>query len=100
MSQSSTSPQDDRRPSAFLSLLPTQSDSFPTRKQSIARSTEGTEAEAKPVDEESVHRRSSSTSTTGAGERVEPVGLRYLKLGPVHWGEGDGKGDWSFAVVE
>jgi len=38
-------------------------------------------------------RRSSSLSSDGSIKR------RFLKLGPVHFGEGDGTGDWSEAVV-
>ncbi len=36
------------------------------------------------------HRRSSSLASDESGAK-----LRFLKLGPVHWGVGDGKGDWS-----
>ncbi len=40
-------------------------------------------------------RRSSSLASDESGNAK----LRFLKLGPVHWGEGDGKGDWSEAGV-
>jgi len=36
------------------------------------------------------HRRSSSLASDESGSKI-----RFLKLGPVHWGEGDGTGDWS-----
>jgi len=38
------------------------------------------------------HRRSSSLTSEGSNASAKQ---RYLKLGPVHFGEGDGKGDWS-----
>lgn len=41
------------------------------------------------------HRRSSSLASDESGNAK----LRFLKLGPVHWGEGDGKGDWSESGV-
>lgn len=37
------------------------------------------------------HRRTSSLASDDSGNAK----LRFLKLGPVHYGEGDGKGDWS-----
>ena len=38
-------------------------------------------------------RRSSSLGSDGSSKK------RFLKLGPVHFGEGDGKGDWSEDVI-
>ena len=71
-------------PKTFLSLAPTTSESYPT--------TQDTTPAAAP-------RRSSSTSTT-SGEASK--NLRFLKLGPVHWGEhpGDHKGDWHAVTNE
>ncbi|KAI0021102.1 hypothetical protein F4780DRAFT_778852 [Xylariomycetidae sp. FL0641] len=53
----------DRRPSTFLSLAPATSGSYPSASN------------IKPAGP----RRSSSVSSVGS--------LRFLKLGPVHWGE-------------
>lgn len=89
-----------RRPSTFLTLAPTLSASYPTRKPSVPIPVISKDAlpAAEAVTEEGllpaepavkVRRSSSSTSEGSAG------GQRFLKLGPVHWGEGDGKGDWS-----
>jgi hypothetical protein len=106
-----------RRPSTFLSLAPTTSASYPqqrisppasivspkiaaadiaatTTTESAAAVTEtaplasGEELDASGVPK---HRRTSSLASDDSGNAK----LRFLKLGPVHWGEGDGKGDWS-----
>lgn len=111
-----------RRPSTFLSLIPTTSSSYPQRlssPQSITSPKLNAEAqsppatatetakvetvkatEAIPVPEttaeeialslQTKHRRSSSLASDESGSKP-----RFLKLGPVHWGEGDGTGDWS-----
>lgn len=65
----------------FLSLAPTTSASYPTAPQ--PKSPVETEMAMK-------QRRSSSEGSTGR---------RFLKLGPVHFGEGDGMGDWSEEVA-
>jgi hypothetical protein len=67
-------------PMTFLSLAPTTSQSYPTAQTSI-----------KPAGP----RRSSST----ASEAKSP---RYLKLGPVHWGEhpDEHKEDFHEVAVE
>jgi hypothetical protein len=42
------------------------------------------------------HRRSSSLASDESASGIAgSPGRRFLKLGPVHWGEGDGKGDWT-----
>jgi predicted phage gp36 major capsid-like protein len=109
-----------RRPSTFLSLAPTTSASYPQQRSSpsastvspkivaadvAATTTESAAAltEAAPlaaVEEldgsgQPKHRRSSSLASDESGNAK----LRFLKLGPVHWGEGDGTGDWSEAEV-
>jgi hypothetical protein len=89
----------------FLTLAPTTSASYPTTpltKPAAAKSP----AAAAPTDAASVPavpavepadqlllktRRSSSLDSTTSAKR------RYLKLGPVHFGEGDG--DWSEDVL-
>lgn len=59
----------------FLSLAPTTSDTYPST----------------PKEGEIKTRRSSSSASTAS-----VTGMRFLKLGPVHFGEGvDGEGDWS-----
>ena len=104
-----------RRPSTFLSLAPTTSASYPQQRPSppasivspkaiaadivAAAATEAAVTEAGPVApvEEldasgmTKQRRSSSLASNESGNAK----LRFLKLGPVHFGEGDGKGDWS-----
>ncbi|KAI0598993.1 hypothetical protein F4775DRAFT_591780 [Biscogniauxia sp. FL1348] len=66
-------------PTAFLSLTPTTSSSYPS-SQNIKPATTA--------------RRSSSLSSVGS--------LRFLKLSPVHWGEhpDEHKEDYHEAVVE
>lgn len=88
----------------FLSLAPTTSASYPTIKsptpkspvqKAIAGADIATEAAipALPVDAEHKTRRSSSLSSNGSLMSKR----RFLKLGPVHFGEGDG--DWSEEVI-
>jgi hypothetical protein len=95
----------ERRPSAFLSLAPTTSDSYPTLPKSPTQVQESAaqvqQTESSPTDEakkpvvpsaEDVaellkNRRSSSSGSDGSSKRG------FLRLGPVHFGEGDG--DWS-----
>jgi hypothetical protein len=101
-----------RRPTTFLSLAPTTSASYPTQRKAPAASpakplTSSPKIEATAVvtapepaqgaDKAAAslvkHRRSSSlTSESSTGSAGKP---RFLKLGPVHWGEDDGTGDWS-----
>ena len=102
----------ERRPSAFLSLAPTTSASYPTTPKSptqvqepAAQGQQGSQAEASPPTEAKTPavlrpedvtellktRRSSSSGSDGSSKRG------YLKLGPVHFGEGDG--DWSEDAV-
>jgi hypothetical protein len=47
------------------------------------------------IDEALKTRRSSSLSSDGSNQK-----RRFLKLGPVHFGEGAGSGDWSEEVVD
>lgn len=95
----------------FLSLAPTTSASYPSTPKSptlkaapvqkpIEAATADSAAEiatpALPIDVDAAEhktRRSSSLSSTGSLMAKR----RFLKLGPVHFGEGDG--DWSEQVV-
>ncbi|KUJ24205.1 uncharacterized protein LY89DRAFT_662959 [Mollisia scopiformis] len=89
----------------FLSLAPTTSASYPTLpktttpKSPVQTAIAGTDAAveaaipALPVDVEPKTRRSSSLSSNGSLMSKR----RFLKLGPVHFGEGDG--DWSEEVI-
>jgi hypothetical protein len=89
-------------PHTFLSLAPTLSASYPRKTAPVeAPTAEKVEAEttaAVPITlEESDHaktRRSSSLSSNGSAMQKR----RFLKLGPVHFGERDG--DWSEDVLE
>jgi hypothetical protein len=79
-------------PSTFLSLAPTTSASYPQRPKS--KLTSGALAQV-PVSPELKQRTSSMSSDRSAG-------FRFLRLGPVHWGEhqDDNKTDWNDVVVE
>lgn len=70
------------QPQVFLSLAPTTSASYPTTQD---------------IQPASLARRSSSQSSVGS-----PTSLRFLKLGPVHWGEhvGEHKEDYHEVAVE
>jgi len=96
-----------QRPHTFLSLAPTTSASFPINKSPVPQSpvriqtppvdsipAQATQI-ATAIDEVLKQRRSSSLSSDGSVQKK-----RFLKLGPVHFGEGDGKGDWSEEVLE
>lgn len=112
-SQTSSTPFPlERRTSTFLPLAPTTSASYPTFPKSPTQSQEAApvsqqtaQVEASPATatitpavsdagdmaEMLKTRRSSSSASDGSSKRG------YLKLGPVHFGEGDG--DWSEDVI-
>lgn len=111
--QNFTPDNETRTPPAFLSLAPTTSASYPQQKtvtQPKLPEPAAKTVAAGDVTEVSAptggaiqaplvnHRRSSSSTSEGSSGSVKH---RFLKLGPVHWGEGDGTGDWSeVGVVE
>ncbi|KAI3547958.1 hypothetical protein CABS01_13909 [Colletotrichum abscissum] len=77
--------------SVFLSLAPTTSSSYPFRQQQqAAAAVAATTTEPAPL-----KRRTSSMSSDGSN------GLRFLKLGPVHYGEhpDEHKSDWHPALL-
>jgi len=88
---------------SFLSLAPTTSASYPTMAKApkspaykpvaTADAIEATTPVLPVVDAEHKTRRSSSLSSNGSLMAKK----RFLKLGPVHFGEGDG--DWSEEVI-
>jgi hypothetical protein len=87
-------------PHKFLSLAPTLSASYPTRVTKAAAPSpaqtpvsEKSDALAIALEENAKSRRSSSLSSNGSVMK-----RRFLKLGPVHYGNGDG--DWSEDVLE
>lgn len=84
----------ERRPSAFLSLAPATSASYPRAPASRAAEAAGNSGVAAPAGPSSRRSSSGSNGSNGSGYRV-------LKLGPVHWGEhqDDHKGDFHEAVV-
>jgi len=110
----STTPQTttaERRPSVFLSLVPSTSESYPRAQKvqqqpqpltadalaqqqatTAAAAAAATKARSSSLSSDA----SSKTSGTGAG------GLRVLKLSPVHWGEHQDshQGDWHEVAVE
>lgn len=76
----------DRRSMVFLSLAPTTSESYPSASTTAQNTTPKRPA---------VRRTSSQSSAGSAG------GLRFLTLGPVHYGEHpDQKGDFHEVAVE
>lgn len=87
--------QAERRPSTFLSLAPTTSTSYPqTPNQQLG---------PVPVNPDRTAKESRSSSLgSDSAKNTSAIGLRFLKLGPVHWGvhpSGD-KGDWHDVAVE
>jgi hypothetical protein len=104
-----TYPPRERRLSNFLSLAPSTSDSYPRTQRA---QTKPTRAQAEPLTAEALaevpkqdndaatdfsKRRTSSLSSDASKSR-----LRFLKLGPVHWGEhqDDHKADFHEVAVE
>jgi len=96
----------ERQPT-FLSLAPTTSASYPQapkpRQRSIGPAL--TAGALAGVAEEAAlmpTRRTNSMSSDGSASTVKTQRLRFLKLGPVHWGEhpDEHKGDWHEAVIE
>ncbi|TDZ66073.1 hypothetical protein CTRI78_v003211 [Colletotrichum trifolii] len=77
--------------SVFLSLAPTTSDSYPFKAQQPSTSV------ASPV-AAPIKRRTSSVSSAGSNSAP---GLKFLKLGPVHYGEhpDEHKEDWHPALL-
>lgn len=93
-----------RRPSNFLSLAPSMSDSYPRQKPVVVaeKSTPLTadalaEIPKKEASMEVTKRRTSSLSSDGSKS-----GFRFLRLGPVHYGEhqDETKGDFFEVAVE
>jgi hypothetical protein len=113
---------EEKRPHKFLSLAPVISESYPATpvfKAPVSSSSSSPVQQAKtsflsnshepsaatesgipsaPLDNEQLQiktRRSSSVTSDGSGRGPR---RRFLKLGPVHFGVGDG--DWSEDVIE
>ncbi|EGS19222.1 uncharacterized protein CTHT_0058470 [Thermochaetoides thermophila DSM 1495] len=90
-----------RRPSMFLELAPSTSDSYPRPPRVDYRAP--TQAQPHPVQNsiQSVKRRTSSLSSEDSST-ASRARLRFLKLNPVHWGEhlDDHKGDFHDVAVE
>lgn len=89
----------ERRPSNFLSLAPKTSDSYPrtqrAKQQPLTAEALADAAKENSASAEAMKRRTSSLSSDGSK-------LRFLKLGPVHWGEhqDDHKEDFHEVAVE
>ncbi|TQN65157.1 hypothetical protein CSHISOI_10034 [Colletotrichum shisoi] len=66
--------------SVFLSLAPTTSSSYPFKAQQTA-------AAAAVVTEPAPLKRRSSSLSSDSSKSGAAGGLRFLKLGPVHYGE-------------
>ena len=80
-----------KTPSPFLVLAPTQSNSYPASPVgSPSTAAVSTALSAVPLDD--THKRTSSVSSTSSEELK---GLRFLKLGPVHFGGEPGVSDYA-----
>jgi len=103
---------EELRPHSFLSLAPKISASYPAtpipKSETLHQTAESpTVVEAKEVPELSgldrelllKASRSESMSSDASSVGAQKASGRFLKLGPVHFGENDGKGDWSEQVV-
>jgi hypothetical protein len=88
----STAQNFERRPSTFLSLAPKTSESYPQTQKAKQPATPAEATVSR--DHDALKRRTSSLDSTG--------GLRFLKLGPVHWGEhqDEHQGDWHEVAIE
>lgn len=89
----------ERRPSTFLSLAPSTSDSYPRNQQAKEPLTAEALAAATKQDSasaEAMKRRTSSLDSDASSK------FRFLRLGPVHWGEhqDDNKTDLNEVAVE
>jgi len=86
----------ERRPSTFLSLAPKTSESYPrVQQQKTKPLTAETLAQVPPMVADASKRRASSLSSDASK-------FRFLKLGPVHWGEhqDENKNDFHEIAVE
>lgn len=94
-----------QRPATFLSLAPVQSASYPKAPASPAAKSPAESSlpaavteTPKPADNiitepsQFTARRHSSTSSVAS--------VRFLKLGPVHWGGNSGEDDYAIAIEE
>ncbi|KAK6214860.1 hypothetical protein QIS74_07879 [Colletotrichum tabaci] len=69
--------------SVFLSLAPTTSSSYPFKAQQTAAAA----AAAAVVTEPAPLKRRTSSLSSDSSKNGAAGGLRFLKLGPVHYGE-------------
>ncbi len=99
----------DRTPATFLALAPNTSASYPREQRKTKTPTatitplpltaDALAEVTKESEDALAKRRASSLSSDGA---KGVSARRFLKLGPVHWGEhqDDHKGDWHEVAVE
>ncbi|KAK0644925.1 hypothetical protein DIS24_g8414 [Lasiodiplodia hormozganensis] len=93
-----------RRPSNFLVLAPTASANYPASPQALTPTTSASKEPVSPtedldspvvkpteIDATPKERRSDSVSSNGSAR------FKFLKLGPVHFGKGDGQTDFAEA---
>jgi hypothetical protein len=89
-----------RRPSNFLSLAPSTSASYPRTPrvkqpltaEALTEAAQQQQQASASTEEELAKRRTSSLSSDASK-------FRFLKLGPVHWGEHQGENDTDFHEV-
>ncbi|KAH6853584.1 hypothetical protein B0I37DRAFT_10297 [Chaetomium sp. MPI-CAGE-AT-0009] len=86
-----------RRPSTFLSLAPSTSASYPrtprVKEPLTAEALAQQQQQASASTEEELAKRRTSSLSSDASK------FRFLKLGPVHWGEHQGENDTDFHEV-
>ncbi|KAF1808128.1 hypothetical protein P152DRAFT_453137 [Eremomyces bilateralis CBS 781.70] len=93
ISSSLPSPSMEAPPTTFLCLVPVHSDSFPSshlRSSSLPSPPALPSVPEQPIMLVDQQRRTSDSSTTSTGSA-----LRFLKLGPVHFGGEPGVGDYA-----
>ncbi|KAJ0163844.1 hypothetical protein CTA2_2269 [Colletotrichum tanaceti] len=85
--------------SVFLSLAPTTSSSYPFKAQQTAAAAAA--AAAVVTDEPAPLKRRTSSVSSDSSKNGAAGGLRFLKLGPVHYGEhpDEHKSDWHPALL-
>ncbi len=86
----------------FLALAPNTSSSYPReQRKSIPLPLETDAAVAESAKEDDSAAKSRASSLSSENDQNTTV-RRFLKLGPVHWGEhqDDHKGDWHDVAVE
>ena len=96
-----TSSPQESKPFTFLALAPNTSSSYPREQRKSIPLPLGTDSTTEPAKEDDSATKSRASSLSSENDQ-NTSGRRFLKLGPVHWGEhqDDHKGDWHEVAVE